>query len=297
MKRRSFLAQTALLGAGRPPRILLRSSWQSVNIGDIGHTPGALSLLAKYFPEAEVTLWPGQLGHGSHEFLMRAYPRLTIAEGAVDALGQPTTPALQKAWEEADLYLSGSGSGFPASAHAIAFQRRTGKPVGVFGVSTDPVSGFGGQRRPEGGTLKELRKAALQLPATQLEAGLRDIIDRSAFFFCRDTTSRDYLKAQGVRTPLLEFGPDAQLGMPLRDDAQGFAFLKAHGFEPGKFICVIPRLRYTPYYRMRNTPRTPEDEVRDAINQRTTDGDHQKLREMIIAYVRQTGHKLLDALR
>ena len=81
--------------------------------------------------------------------------------------------------------------------------------------------------------------------------------------------------------------------MPLRDDAQGFAFLKAHGFEPGKFICVIPRLRYTPYYRMRNTPRTPEDEVRDAINQRTTDGDHQKLREMIIAYVRQTGHKVL----
>lgn len=61
MNRRSFLASSATaaltLGAlrsalfaaadkaGRPPRILLRSSWQSVNIGDIGHTPGALSLL------------------------------------------------------------------------------------------------------------------------------------------------------------------------------------------------------------------------------------------------------------
>ena len=51
MNRRHFLASTAaaasLRGADakRPPRILLRSSWQSVNIGDIGHTPGALSLL------------------------------------------------------------------------------------------------------------------------------------------------------------------------------------------------------------------------------------------------------------
>ena len=31
------------LTAAKPPRILLRSSWQSVNIGDIGHTPGALA--------------------------------------------------------------------------------------------------------------------------------------------------------------------------------------------------------------------------------------------------------------
>ena len=27
----------------RPPRIVLRSSWQTVNIGDIGHTPGVLA--------------------------------------------------------------------------------------------------------------------------------------------------------------------------------------------------------------------------------------------------------------
>ena len=44
--------------AGRAPRILLRSSWQSVNIGDIGHTPGVLAILEKHFPEAEVILWP-----------------------------------------------------------------------------------------------------------------------------------------------------------------------------------------------------------------------------------------------
>src|SRR5688500_12312659 len=109
--------------SGRPPRILLRSSWQSVNIGDIGHTPGALSLIEKHFPEAEVTLWPGSLGHGSRDLLTKGYPRLKIAEGSVGGDGKPTTPALAEAWAETDLYLSGSGSGFPSSAHAVTFQK------------------------------------------------------------------------------------------------------------------------------------------------------------------------------
>jgi hypothetical protein len=290
MTRRSLLLA---LAANRPPRILLRSSWQSVNIGDIGHTPGALSLFDKFFPEAEITLWPGGLGHGSRDLLTKGYPRLKIAEGGLGPDGKPDTPALAKAWAEADVYVSGSGSGFPASNHALAFQKATGKPVGVLGVSTDPISGFGGDRESEGGTLRQLREKALQLPPTHLPADLRHVIDRAAFFFCRDTISRDYLKAQGVKTPVLEFGPDAQLGMHLRDDAKGLAFLKQHNLDEGKFICVIPRLRYTPYYRIRNEPRKGDDAAKDAINDRTTERDHVKLRETIVAYVRKTGNRVL----
>src|SRR5687767_15655628 len=144
MNRRQFLTRSAAATAagallpssifaaaaksGRPPRILLRSSWQSVNIGDIGHTPGALSLVEKHFPEAEVTLWPGSLGHGSRELLTKGYPRLKIVEGSLKD-GKPNNEKLAKAWEEADLYLSGSGSGFPAADHAVAFQKATGKQV------------------------------------------------------------------------------------------------------------------------------------------------------------------------
>lgn len=55
MNRRHFFASTAaalataLRGAGAPraPRIPLRSLWQSVNIADIGHARGALSLFDK----------------------------------------------------------------------------------------------------------------------------------------------------------------------------------------------------------------------------------------------------------
>lgn len=277
----------------RAPHILLRSSWQSVNIGDIGHTPGALGVLWKHIPQARITLWPGKLGYGSRELLLRAFPRLQIAEGTVDGQGKPTTPELAQAWQEADLYLSGSGSGFPASNHAIAFHRATNKPVGVFGVSADPISGIGNGRIAEGGTLNELSAKALALRPDHLAPELRYIIDRASFFFCRDTISRDYLKAQKVKTRVVEFGPDAQLGMTLRDDTKGFTWLAAHGLQEDKFICVIPRLRYTPYYRVDGRPRTPDDDVRDAINDRTTEKDHAKLREAIVAYVRNTGNKVM----
>jgi hypothetical protein len=299
MRRRSLLGAAGVLfgriAAAKPrrPRILLRSSWQSVNIGDIGHTPGALCLLRKYFPEADITLWPGRLGHGSRELLVKNFPKLRIAEGTIGEDNKPTTPELARAWEEAELYLSGSGSGFPAANHAIAFHRATGKPVGVFGVSTDPISGIAKDREAEGGTLNEIRQRAMRLPQDHLSPDLRYIMDRAAFFFCRDTISRDYLKAQRVKTPILEFGPDAQLGMTLRDDARGFTWLREHGLEEGKFICVIPRLRYTPYYRINNVPRVAADDVRDSINNRTTEKDHARLRDMIAFYVRNTGNKVM----
>lgn len=300
MDRRRFLAAAAGAGlsirrgrAAGPPRILLRSSWQSVNIGDIGHTPGALALLEKHFPEARVTLWPGRLGHGSRELLLDNFPRLEIAEGSVGDDGRPTTPELARAWEEADLYLNGSGSGFPGQAHALAFRKATGKPLGVFGVSTDPVSGLSPGREAEGGTLEELRAKSLALPPTHLSDDLRYVIDRSSFFFCRETISRDYLRRQNLRTPIIDFGPDAQLGMTLRDDGRAFAYLREHGVEEGRFICVIPRLRYTPYYRIRNIPRVPTDDIKDAINERTVDQDHAKLRDLIVRYVKNTGNKVL----
>ena len=306
MNRRHFLATASTVAASAalsrplraavatkpPPRILLRSSWQSVNIGDVGHTPGALNIHEKHFPEDELMLWPGALGHGSRDLLTKAFPRLRIVEGSVGPDGKPTTPALTQAWADADLYLSGSGSGFPAANHAVAFVKATGKPVGVFGVSADPISGFGAGRDPEGGTLKSLRERALKLPPGTLAGDQRTIMDRAAFFFCRDTITRDYLKAQGVKAPIVEFGPDAQLGMSLRDEARGLAYLREKGLEEGKFTAFVPRLRYTPYHRMSPARKaTPDDAVKDAINDRTTERDLAKLRDLIVAYVRTTGHR------
>jgi hypothetical protein len=70
MNRRELLASLAALGVAaiptksagqtRPLNILWRNAWAIVNIGDIGHVPGALALLRHYIPEAAVTLWAQQ---------------------------------------------------------------------------------------------------------------------------------------------------------------------------------------------------------------------------------------------
>src|SRR3954470_14498486 len=87
MQRRHFLhASSAVAFTGlrawaadsRAPRIVLRSSWQTVNIGDIGHTPGVLALLEKYLPEAELTLWPMDTRNGVEEMLRRRFPKVQI---------------------------------------------------------------------------------------------------------------------------------------------------------------------------------------------------------------------------
>ena len=308
MNRRAFLISLGALGGSasalrsqrRPPRILWRGSWQSVNIGDIGHTPGALRLLQRYLPGAEVRLWPGRLEHGSREFLVAAFPSLTIADPTVASGGEPLTvdgaprsASLAAAWDWADIMVHGSGSGFGARRQLAAWHRRTGKPYGVFGVSADPISGFGAGRSPEGGTLDQLAARAAALPPTHLDDETRGVVDRAAFMFTRDTLTLDYLKAQGTKCPVLEFGPDSQLGMDLRDDRKGDAYRAAHGLEPGRFICVVPRLRYTPYYEINKVARVPDDDVRDAINARTTNADHARLRDMIVRYVRATKYKVL----
>jgi polysaccharide pyruvyl transferase WcaK-like protein len=71
------------------------------------------------------------------------------------------------------------------------------------------------------------------------------------------------------------------------------AWLAAHQLQPQKFISVIPRLRYTPYYKIRKTARVADDDIKDAINNRTVEQDHAKMREMMTAYIKATGNKVM----
>lgn len=56
---------------------------------------------------------------------------------------------------------------------------------------------------------------------------------------------------------------------------------------------MIPRLRYTPYYEVNNVPCVASDDINDAINDRTTEKDHAKLREMIVSHVKATGNTVM----
>lgn len=296
----SLAARPLLATPARQPRVLVRSAWQSVNIGDIAHTPGALRLLERHFPEAEIVLWPRNLEFGARELLVQAFPKVRFVDGVIDRAGKPSTPELTRAFADCDIAVHASAAHFSASADFAAWKKLTGKPYGVLGITFDPVSGMGGERSAEGGTLAQLRTAMEKLPPSRLDSALRGLVDGAAFLFLRDTLSLETARHLGVKARVLEFGPDTVFSFDLRDDAKAQAFLQSSGLEPRKFVCVIPRLRYTPYHHMKEDrrysptgPRNGQERARDAINARTAEADHARLRDMIAIWTRATGLKVL----
>ncbi|WP_437194630.1 polysaccharide pyruvyl transferase family protein [Planctomicrobium sp. SH527] len=249
--------------AGSAPRILLRSSWQVVNIGDIAHTPGVLALIEKHLPEAEVILWAsGDLTDEVAEMEHRRFPRLKIVKGRIDENGKPSNPELDEAIGWADFLLHGSGPSFVAANDTRSFVKHTGKPFGVYGITFDNGS-----------------KEVIEL------------LSSARFVFFRDSVSLKRAKELGVTSPKMEFAPDGAFACDLRNDVAADAFLSTHDLQPGKFLCCIPRLRYTPYWLIRKNTSINEDRARR--NEEMREHDHKPLRDAISAVVRQTGTKVL----
>lgn len=246
------------------PKILLRSSWQTVNIGDIGHTFGIMELFKAYLPEAEVTLWPNNLENGVDVLLKKSFPNLKISAGKVDSTGKPTTPELQEAFKTCDIMVHGSGPWIVVPADLAAWHKQTGKPFGIYGISM--VDG---------------------------DAAALDLIDKTSFIYCRDTASLDYLKSLKSKCQVTEFAPDATFAINLRNEQLANNYLQSVALKKGEFICVIPRLRYTPYWKMKGIAPTEEESKKYMISQYYSETDHAKLREVMIRWVRETGLKVL----
>jgi polysaccharide pyruvyl transferase WcaK-like protein len=277
MQRRGFLkaagVATAVLSArsiagaaeGRRPQILLRSSWQTVNIGDIAHTPGVLRLLQTHFPEAEITLWPSNVDNGVEQLLRDEFPGLKIAK--------PRSRELEAAFEECDFLLHGSGASIVAERDLITWHEATGKPYGIYGITFPMKNSSATSARSEDAMARSV-----------------EVLSRAAFVFFRDSKSLDLAKRLGASSPVMEFGPDGAFACDLRDPQRATTFLTEHGLEEGRFLCCIPRLRYTPYWRIKDVA---FDEVKHARNEEMKEHDHAPLREAIEAVVRQTDLKVL----
>jgi len=274
MKRRTFV-QTSLASLlalslraeekKRAPRILLRSSWQVVNIGDIAHTPGVLALIEKLIPEAEVMLWAsGDLSPEVMAMEHVRFPKLRIVKGAIGAAGKASNAELGEAVAWCDFLLHGSGPSFVAHKDVAAFVKHTGKPFGVYGIT------YGGA-----------------------EAEQRTLMSQARFLFFRDSVSLAKAKSDGVTCPVMAFGPDGAFACDLRNDGPAAAFLHANGLEDGKFLCCIPRLRNTPYWKIRNKPMDAEADRKYVRNEAMKEHDHAPLRAAICAVVRETGLKVL----
>lgn len=270
--RRSFLGTAAVTAASplfasaiRPPRIVLRSSWQTVNIGDIAHTPGVLALLEKHLPEAEVRLWPSKIDNGVRELLQARFPRVGIVEGE---------SGVRAAMDECDFLLHGSGPFLVAERDVARWFKATGKPYCVFGI-----------------TFSERNYSTQNLAAEKVAETIRVLSD-ARFVYFRDSVSLELAQQKGCRSPIMEFGPDGAFATDLSDDERAEKFLREQELEPGKFLCCIPRLRYTPYWTIPEK-KAPFDEVKHAENEAHKVADHAPLLRAIREVVGQTDMKVL----
>lgn len=265
MNRRRFLQSSlaAMLAAvptvaqtGRRPRILLRNGWQSQNIGDIAHYMGMMELLQRHEIDADVRFWASNMENGAEALFHKHFPEVPCFKDK---------PSVDAAFEECDFFLHGSSSGFGAWKDAKRWHEQTGKPFGVMGISLTDTG------EPLLATLK-----------------------KAAFIYFRDGVSaRRAQEELGIPAPpAMGWGPDTAFGVvKLRNEEKATAYLKANGLEEGRFLCCIPRYRWTPFWTIHKERAV--DPVKLARNREMVEHDHAPHREAIIRLVREAGVKVL----
>lgn len=281
LNRREWLKQTGMLAAGfalselltastlkTNPTILIVSGWQDVNIGDIAHTPGLLHVLETFLPEAKLILWK-KSGYNKNvsKIYSENFPKVNVLYGNVNGQKEVDNPDLLKAFNESDILIHGSGPLLVAADHVASWIKYTGKPFGIFGVT-------------------------LQNPNEYHQ----ELLKKAAFIFARETHSIEHLKKAGIEGEHIGFAPDATFFLNIRDDKKAGEFMVSNKLEDKKFICAIPRLRVTPYYKFNpNNAGWSDERIREveALNDRCKELDHAKMREAMIAWVCETGNKVL----
>lgn len=277
MNRRHFLATvSAALGASAfaaspgKKTILLQSAWDTVNIGDIGHTPGTLRVLGQHLPEVHIILWASKLDERVTAMLRARFPKVEIVQGSVTGKTE-RDEQLRQAIARADLFIRNSGMG-----QDITFMehcRKVGKPYGLFGQSYFPsmVEGKGAEERIA-------------------------LLNGASFIYCRETKTLDILRRAGVKTPVLEFGPDGCFGIDVRDDARGLATMQKLGLEERKFITLQLRTNTAKLPGVDDT-RTPKLNPLHPTPEQIADDERRaaKYRDLVTRWVQKTGHKVLIA--
>lgn len=264
------LGVSALAASAKPKTILLQSAWDTVNIGDIGHTPGTLRIIEQHLPDVRVVVWAMKLDERVAAMLRRRFPKVEFLQGSLTGKSE-RDERLREAIRRCDLFIRNSGMGQDTSF--MEFCRKAGKPYGLYGQSYFPsmVEGKG---------------------ATERMA----LLNGAAFIYCRETKTLNILRNAGLKPPVLEFGPDGCFGIDVRDDERGLATMKKLGLEDRKFITIQLRT---------NTAKLPgvDDKRVPSLNplhpspQQIADDERRAAvyRDLITRWVKRTGFKVLIA--
>ena len=280
MKRKRFIQQVATITSGallaphillatrkKNPLILVVSGWQDVNIGDIAHTPGFLNILQTFIPQATIILWKRSKGQEVEQMLEKDFPKVKIIYGNVTDDKEVDNDELSRIFKKADIMIHGSGPGVVGKDNLEAWIKYSNKPFGIFGTTIQSVN-----------------------------EELKAVLDKASFIYTRETASLEVLKAKGLSGKHISFAPDATFFMNMHNEAKASKFLAENNLEPGKFICAIPRLRVTPYYQFSpNNAGWTDEKIKQVneLNEKKKEIDHAKLREAMIAWIRETRNKVL----
>jgi hypothetical protein len=261
--------------------VVVVSGWQTVNIGDVAHSPGVLEAFRRFAPGVRLTLWARNIDDGVRQLLARYYPEVGLVEEQVGDDGS-ITPVLDQLFADADLLVHGSGPSLVGKIETAAWRAHTAKPYGFFGVTVDPL-------RPYDGTLDRSATMIDAIAGDLLTPLDRELLTDAAFVYCRDSLTQRFLQGQGIGVDELEFGADGTVIFDVVDDDHGAPVLAEYGLVEGQFLCAVPRLRYTPYYRIRGYQPKAEDWRKEAYNAGYAESDLEVLRQSIITWVRTTG--------
>jgi hypothetical protein len=282
LSRRSFIGTVAgalglSLGAARAAApdhrrktILLHSAWDTINIGDIGHSPGTLRIIERHLPGVHVILWASKLDDRIRAMIQRRFPAVEIVQGSLTGK-TPADDQLRAAIDRCDLFIRNSGMGQDTSF--MSYCRARGKPYGLYGQSyfASMVEGEGAAERIA-------------------------LLNHAAFIYTRETKTLAILRQAGVRPPVLEFAPDGCFGIDVRDEVRGLAFMERTGLEVQKFITVELRSN-TPKFPGVDDTRTPKLNPLHPTPAQIADDERRGavLRTVMTAWIRETGHKVLIA--
>lgn len=248
------------------PTILVVSGWQDVNIGDVAHTPGLLHVLETFIPKAKIILWKRSSANEEvSRILHQNFPKVKVIHGDVELDKAVSSLEILEAFKQADVMVHGSGPSIVGINHLEAWLKQTGKPFGIFGTTIETI-----------------------------DERLKSLLLKASFIFARETASISALQKAGITGKHILMAPDVTFYLNIRDEKRADVFLKENNLETEKFICVIPRLRITPYYKFSKVNWT-EERIRhiEETNKKNKETDHAKLREAMIAWVRKTGNKVL----
>ena len=221
--------------------ILIHSGWNRYNVGDVAHTPGLLRLLQTHVPEARVTVWMKSYPEWLGDYLAARFPDVETFHGRLGGSHGATDPAVERAFDDADLFLFNSGPVFNHGHELIP-----GGPVRTKGwrgfdwnATMDPVAKLY-YARSRDVPFGIFGQSFIHI-APPADLVLRDILSQAAFVSTRETESLSYLHELGVQAEDMGFTPDAAWAFDLRDDEDVVPWLDELGLKEDGFLAMTTR--------------------------------------------------------